>query len=154
MTLQTSQTAILTIFSANHYFMTFFKHQHSSKLNSKKNKITSSCYFSAQDIVLYSLVPFQSMNCCSDEKPGRVVVVFVCVFVGNQDGKILRSNKRFMSLVGQPSEEVVILRTSQIENIVLIYWESGKEQELLDRTEDSNKTMSPPGKSGPDVSAA
>lgn len=61
------------------------------------------------------------MNCCSDEKPGRVVVVFVCVFVGNQDGKILRSNKRFMSLVGQPSEEVVILRTSQIENIVLIY---------------------------------
>lgn len=48
-------------------------------------------------------------------------MVFVCVFVGNQDGKILRSNKRFMSLVGQPSEEVVILRTSQIENIVLIY---------------------------------
>lgn len=41
-----------------------------------------------------------------------------------QSGKILGSNKRFISLVRQPSEEVVILRTSQIENMVLIYGES------------------------------
>lgn len=31
-----------------------------------------------------------------------------------QGGKILGLNKRFISLVRQPSEEVVILRTSQI----------------------------------------
>lgn len=57
------------------------------------------------------------MNCFSDEKPG---VVEVCVG-RTQGGRILGSNKRFISLVRQPSEEVVILRTSQIENVVLIY---------------------------------
>jgi len=47
---------------------------------------------------------------------------FVCVCWGRtQDGKTVESNKRFISLVRQPSEEVVIQRTSQIENIVLIY---------------------------------
>lgn len=44
----------------------------------------------------------------------------------NQGGKTVGSNKRFISLVRQPSEEVVIRRTSQTENNVLIYGELGK----------------------------
>lgn len=44
----------------------------------------------------------------------------------NPGWKTVGSNKRFISLVRQPSEEVVIQRTSQIENIVLIYVELGK----------------------------
>lgn len=53
--------------------------------------------------------------------PG-VSIALVCVCWGRtQGGTLLGSNKRFISLVRQPSEEVVILRTSQIENIILIY---------------------------------
>lgn len=55
-----------------------------------------------------------------------------------QSGKMLGSNKRFISLVRQPSEEVVILRTSQIENTVLIYGESGSSRNFCE-TEDSNR---------------
>lgn len=71
-----------------------------------------------------SLVLFQSMDYFSDEKPGMAEV---CVCWGRtQGGQTVGSNKRFISLVRQPSEEVVIQRTSQIENIVLIYGELGK----------------------------
>lgn len=59
------------------------------------------------------------MNCFSDEKPG---VAEVCLCCGRTQGrKITGSNKRCISLVRQPSEEVVILRTSQIESTVLNY---------------------------------
>lgn len=51
----------------------------------------------------------------------------VCVDWGRtQCRTLLGNNERCISLVRQPSEEVVILRTSQIENIVLIYYELGK----------------------------
>lgn len=55
-----------------------------------------------------------------------------------QSGKILGSNKRFISLVRQPSEEVVILRTSQKENMILIYGESGSSRNFCE-TEGSNR---------------
>lgn len=63
---------------------------------------------------------FQSINCFSDEKPG-VVEVGLCALGENPGWRNTGSNKRFISLVRQPSEEVVTLRTSQIENIILIY---------------------------------
>lgn len=67
-----------------------------------------------------------------------------------QSGKILGSNKRFISLVRQPSEEVVILRTSQIENMVLIYGESGSSRSFSVRLKRATGILvSPPGKSGP-----
>lgn len=58
------------------------------------------------------------MNYFSDEKPG---VAEACFYVlgRTKSGKILGSTKRCISLVRQPSEEVVILQTSQIENTVL-----------------------------------
>lgn len=62
---------------------------------------------------------------------------------------MLGSNKRFISLVRQPSEEVVILRTSQIENVVLIY-ESREVAGTSVRLKTATGILvSPPGKSGP-----
>lgn len=58
----------------------------------KRKNITSSCYFRAQDIVLYRISClwfgslFQSMNCFSDEKRG-VVEVYLCVLGENPGWK-------------------------------------------------------------------
>lgn len=58
-------------------------------------------------------------------------------------------NKRFNSLVRQPSEEVVILENFSNREYYIDLLRVGEIAGASFETEDSNRNTSPPGKSGP-----
>lgn len=62
------------------------------------------------ELLVYSLVLCINVNCFSEDKASWQV----CLFLGETQGRELVGRNRFISMVGQPSEEVVILKRSQV----------------------------------------
>lgn len=75
------------------------------------------------ELLVYRLVLCINVNCFSEDKASWQV----CLFLGETQGRELLGRNRFISLVGQPSEEVVILKRSQVRWLCSVT-ESGKQE--------------------------